>query len=118
MDPTQAPLARPNRRTAFVIVGGLLVAAAFVGGVLATVIASWATSVCNNDVATVQAHRQALRLDALLIWLVVTGVPIVFAVAAKRRHRRIWPWAAIAAAFLLIGLLMTLSIEPSTQCLF
>jgi len=83
MDPTQAPLARPNRRTAFVVVGGLLVAAAFICGVLATVVASWATSVCNNDAAIVQAHRQALRLDALLIWLVATAVPIVFGVAAK-----------------------------------
>ena len=118
MDPTQTPLTPSSRRMAFVVVGVLLVAVAFVGGVLATVVASWATSVCNNDIATVQAHRQALRLDALLIWLVVTGVPIVFAVAAKRRHRRIWPWAAIAGAFLLIGLLMTLTIEPSTQCFF
>jgi len=101
-----------------VVVGGLVVAVAFVGGVLATTVASLATSVCNDDPATVNAHRQSLRLDALLIWLVVTGVPILFAVAAKRRHRRIWPWAAIAGVFLLIALAIALAIQPSTWCLY
>ena len=117
MDPTQAP-APPKSRTGFVVVGGVLVAASFVGGVLATVVASWVTSVCNNDAATVHAHRQALRLDVLLVWLMITGVPVLFAIAAKRRHRRIWPWAAIAGASMLITLAMTLSIEPSTLCLY
>jgi hypothetical protein len=118
MDPAQARLAPPKSQKGFVVVGGVLVAAAFIGGVVATVLASWATSVCNNDEATVHAHRQALRLDVLLIWLIVTGVPVLFALAAKRRHRRIWPWAAIAGAFMFITLAMTLSIEPSTQCLY
>jgi len=114
----QPPIAPPNRRIAFVVVGGVLVAFAFVGGVIATVVASWANSVCNDDAATVSAHRQALRLDVLFIWLVVTGVPILFAVAAKRRHRRIWPWAVIAGVFLLIALAIALSIQPSTWCLY
>ena len=118
MDPIQTPPAPPSRRMAFVVFGVLLVAAALVGGVVATVVASWATSWCNDSVATVNAHRQALRLDALLVWLVATAVPVLIAVAARRRHRRIWPWAAIAGVFLLIALAMTLSIEPSKACLF
>jgi len=102
-----------------VLVGGVLVAVAFVGGLIATIVASWANSVCNDYAATVNGHRQALRLDVLFLWLVVTGVPILFAVTAKRRHRRIWPWTVIAGVFLLIALAMALSIHPSTSgCLY
>jgi hypothetical protein len=114
----QPPIARPNRRITFVVVGGLLVAVGFVGGVLATAIASWANSVCNDDSATVNASRQALRLDVLFIWLVATGVPVALAAAAKRRDRHVWPWVAVAGMFLLIAAAITLSIQPAKWCLY
>ena len=103
---------------AFVVVGGLLVAAALVGGVVATVVASWVNSVCNDSAAVVNAHRQALRLDALAVWLMATAVPVLIALAARRRNRRIWAWTTLAGVFLLIALTMTLSIEPSRFCLY
>jgi len=118
VDPTETPIAPPRRRTAFVIVGGLLVAAALVGGIVATVVASWVNSVCADSAATVNAHRQSLRLEALAAWLMVITVPVLIALAARRRHRRIWPWTTVAGVFLLIALSMTLSIQPSRFCLY
>jgi hypothetical protein len=101
-----------------VVVGGVLVAAAFVGGVVATVVASWFNSVCNDAAAVVNANRQALRLDALAVWLVATAVPVLIALMARRQHRRIWPWTTLAGVFLLIAAIMTLSIEPSKFCVY
>jgi len=69
-------------------------------------------------VATVNAHRQALRLDALLIWLVATGAPVALGVAAKRRHRRVWPWVAVAGMFLFITAAIAMSIQPARWCLY
>jgi hypothetical protein len=101
-----------------VVVGGVLVAAAFVGGIVATVVASWFNSVCNDTAAVVNANRQALRLDALAVWLVATAVPVIVALMARRQHRRIWPWTTLAGVFLLIASIMTLSIEPSRFCVY
>jgi len=103
---------------AFVVVGGLLIAAALVVGIVATVVASGINSVCNDSAAVVNAHRQALRLDVLAAWLMATAVPVLIALAARKRNRRIWPWATLAGVFLFIALTMTLSIEPSEFCLY
>lgn len=103
---------------ALVVIGGLLVAIAFVGGVVATVIASWVNSVCNDSAAVVNANRQALRLDVLAVWLVAGAVPALIAVIAWRRHRPIWPWTALAGVFGVIAVTITLSIEPSSFCLY
>jgi hypothetical protein len=103
---------------AFVVVGSVLVVVAFIGGVIATIVASWFHSVCNDGAAVVNANRQALRLDALAAWFVATAVPVTVALIARRQHRRIWPWTTLAGVFLLIALIMTLSIEPSRFCVY
>ena len=118
MDPTETPVATSGHRMAFVVIGGVLVAVAFLGGVIATVVASWFNSVCNDGAAVVNANRQALRLDALAVWFVATAVPALVALMARRRHRRIWPWTTLAGFFLLIALIMALSIEPSRFCVY
>jgi hypothetical protein len=101
-----------------VVVGGVLVAVAFVGGVVVTIVASFFNSVCNDSAAVVSANRQALRLDVLAVWLVATAVPVLIALMARRRYRRIWPWTTLAGVFLFIALIMTLSIEPSRFCVY
>ena len=118
MAPTETPVATSGHRMAFVVIGGVLVAVAFLCGLIATAAASSLNSVCNDGAAVVNANRQALRHDALAIWFVATAVPALIALMARRRHRRIWPWTTLAGVFLLIALIMTLSIEPSRFCLY
>ena len=107
-----------RRRLVFPVTGGLLVAAVVVVAWFAMLFLSWTNSVCNDEATVVTAKRQALRLDLLFVWLVVAAVPVIWGFLARTRHRRVWPWATLAAMFMFVALGAALTSQPGTWCAF
>jgi hypothetical protein len=107
-----------RRRIWFPISGGVLIAttvvlAAFVLGFL-----DWASSVCHDDAARIAEQRRQLRQYYLLVWLSAAAVPVIWAFLARMNHRRVWPWAAVAAILVFTAVWGALTAQPSTWCLF
>lgn len=114
--PGEAP--PPKSRAWFPVGGVAATGVAGVGAVFLTAVASWLDSVCGDPAAVVAAHRDALRLHLLVIWVVAAGVPACVAGLAKVRRRSMLPWIAAAVVVFGIGLGIALSAQPQTWCVF
>ena len=114
--PGEAP--PPKSRAWFPAVGIVASGVALVGATFLTVVVSWLESVCGDPPAVVAAHRGALRLDLIVVWLVAAAVPALFAVLAKARRRLVLPWVAAASVVAGVGLGVALSARPQTWCVF
>ena len=110
---------RPPKSRAWLPVGGIVATVvAVLGALFFTAGVSWLDSVCNDTAAVVAAHRSALRLHVIVVWLVAAGVPAFFGGLA-RVHRRAWvPWFCAAGALVGVGLGVALAAQPPTWCLF
>lgn len=116
--PRPPPPRRPRSRAWFPLVGAAATGAAVVGAVFATSVVSWLDSVCNDPAEVVAAHRGALRLHLVMIWVLAAGVPLVVAGLARARKATSVPWVIAAVALVAVGLGMALTAQPSTWCLF
>ena len=110
VDPVTPP--RSWRRLIFPMTGALLIVAAVIVAWVVLFFVSLVTSVCNDAASVVIARRHELRRGLLLVGLAVAAVPVVLGFMARERHRRVWPWAVLAALFMFIAVRAALTAQP------
>ena len=111
--------ARPPKHPAwFPVAGAVATGTSVFGAVLLTGVVSWLDSVCGDPASVVAAHRGALRLHLIIVWILAAAVPGFFAGLAKARSSTVVPWLTAATVVAGVGLWIALSAQPSTWCMF
>ena len=100
------------------IAGVILVVVAVLVGLVATGLVGWADSVCNGTTAEIAAKRHDLRHTLGILWILVAIAPAACAAIAGWRNRRLWPWATVAGACLVMGGYQAIAAQPGTWCLY
>lgn len=117
--PGQGPPPPPPRhRAVFPVAGAAGTAASVVLAGFLTMAFSFFHSVCNDTSGYVASQRDRLRVDTFVIWVICAGGPGVIAGLAKVRSRSVVPWVVAAATMIVVGSVISLTIQPGTFCLF
>lgn len=118
--PGQEPTgpAPARHRAVFPVAGAVATAASVAVAGFLTEVFSFFHSVCNEPPAAVASQRGRLRVDVIVIWVLCAGAPVLVAGLAKVRQRSLKPWVIAAVAMVAVGLVIALTIQPGTFCLF
>jgi hypothetical protein len=115
--PRQSPRRIAIKAVRFHGIGVALTAVAVAAGLWAWVVATFLTSVC-GDVDR-SDELLTMRMALLVIGGAVGAVPLKWGLYARRKQRAWVPWAAVAGAFALSGLVAAVLLRDVARwCMF